>query len=118
MEYKRIETPDGDLLIELQGEMDAQGCARIRPELDQIATKDYAKNVVLDLARVSFLDSSGIGAIVFLYKRLKTRDRHLEIINVQNQPRELIELLRLGSAIPVHFAANQDSPAGIKQCAD
>ena len=114
MKLVHSETPDQALLIEFSGEMDAAGCADIRPELEQILSTSEQKTVVLDLADVSFIDSSGIGVIVFLYKRFKSRSQALEIVNVQGQPRELIELLRIGSAIPVHMASNQ--MPGEKQC--
>lgn len=105
-----INTPNGDLTIRLQGEMDALGCVKIRPELEKIADTENS-NIALDLSQVSFLDSSGIGAIVFLYKRLKARDRALVIIGVQGQPQELMKLLRINSAIPVSAATDHEASA-------
>jgi anti-anti-sigma factor len=103
MNLECIDTPSGDLIVKLRGEMDALGCTRIRPELEQITHTENI-NVVLDLSQVSFLDSSGIGAIVFLFKRLKAQDRTLVIVGVQGQPQELMKLLRIDSAIPVSAA--------------
>jgi len=100
MNLESIDTPRGDLIIKLNGEMDALGCATIRPALEKITNTENTK-VTLDLNQVSFLDSSGIGAIVYLYKRLKAQDRTLLIAGVQGQPQELIKLLRIDSAIPV-----------------
>jgi len=100
MNIECINTPDGDLVVKLCGEMDALGCTKIRPGLEQIAGTEHS-NVALDLSQVSFLDSSGIGAIVFLYKRLKAQERTLVIVGVQGQPQELMKLLRIDSAIPV-----------------
>jgi len=100
MNIECIDTPDGDLVVKLCGEMDALGCTKIRPRLEQITGTEHS-NVELDLSQVSFLDSSGIGAIVFLYKRLKAQERSLMIVGVQGQPQELMKLLRIDSAIPV-----------------
>ena len=100
MNIECINMPVGDLLIRLCGEMDAPGCAKIRPVLEQISHTENI-NIVLELSQISFLDSSGIGAIVFLYKRLKARGRTLVIVGVQGQPQELMKLLRIDSAIPV-----------------
>lgn len=96
-------TSDESLLVELVGEMDAAGCADIRPTLEQLLEDAAEKNILLDLGQVSFIDSSGIGAIVFLFKRLKSKGQSLELTNVSGQPRELIELLRIDTAIPVGF---------------
>ena len=98
-----IDTPSGELVVELRGEMDAHGCTKIRLELEQITNTENI-NVVIEMSQVSFLDSSGIGAIVFLYKRLKARNRTLVITGVQGQPQELMKLLRIDSAIPVTAA--------------
>jgi len=36
-----------------------------------------------------------------MYKRVKAGNRTLKLVEVDGQPRELIELLRIDSAIPV-----------------
>ena len=106
MNFESTSTSNEDIMIKLQGEMDAQGCTCLRPELEQIANSKLKHNVILNLGQVSFLDSSGVGVIVFLYKRLKVQGRKLEIVGVQGQPRELMELLRIDKVIPV----SMDSP--------
>ncbi len=67
MNLEYINTPNGDLVVKLRGEMDAQGCTHIRPELEQITNSESNNNIILNLSQVSFLDSSGVGVIVFLY---------------------------------------------------
>jgi anti-anti-sigma factor len=101
MKIESINAPNGDLIVEFTGEMDALGCTEVRPELEKIVqTKN--PNIFLDLKEVSFLDSSGIGAIVFLFKRLNAQQRKLAIVGVQGQPEELMQLLRIDIAIPVN----------------
>ena len=101
MKIEFISTPHSDLTIALQGEFDALACKQIRPEFELIANDNHRKNVILDLSNVTFLDSSGIGAIVFLFKRIRVQGYELTLSNVQGQPKELITLLRIDSAISV-----------------
>ena len=102
MELNCMETPTG-LTIELAGNMDVAGCAEIRPKLDVILEiESGGEQVVLDLNRVTYLDSSGVGVIVYLFKRLKENNSSLEIINAHNQPLEFIQLLRIDTAIGVN----------------
>jgi anti-anti-sigma factor len=103
MNINNIETTDGNLIIQLSGEMDALGCSKIRPALEAISKLAYP-HTVMDIEQVSFIDSSGIGAIVFLFKRLKEQGRSLEIVGVQGQPQELMKLLRIDAAIPLSIA--------------
>ena len=101
MKLEHIITDCNDLVLELHGEFDALGSAEIRNELETVATQSAPEIVFLDLQNVVFIDSSGVGAIVFLYKRLRENNRQLQIIGAHGQPRELLELLRIHKAIPV-----------------
>ena len=100
MNIEQLDGTDDTLMIKLSGEMDAHGCSEIRPELEKI-TEQKQPHIVIDVSMVSFIDSSGIGAIVFLFKRLKEQKRTMELIGVQGQPKELMILLRMDSAIPL-----------------
>jgi len=95
--------------MNLQGEMDALGCTQIRTELEQVTNSDSNKKVILNMNLVSFLDSSGVGVIVFLYKRLKANGRTLEIVDVRGQPKELMELLRIDTVIPVQMSSDSNT---------
>lgn len=94
-------TANGELLVTLTGDMDATGCTDLRPSFEQLAEDTGLGDISLDLSDVGFIDSSGIGAIVFLFKRLRSSSRSLRLINVHGQPEELIKLLRVDTAIPV-----------------
>jgi len=99
MNLKLKTTTNGNNLVDLQGELDAIGTQTIRPALEDLIENLNQRHLVIDLSRVVFIDSSGIGALVFLFKRLRQRDKTMEIIGVQGQPRELFELLRIHKAI-------------------
>lgn len=98
-------TPQQDELITyLSGDFDALNINQIRQQLEDVACKNEANRIILDLSHVNFIDSSGIGAIVFLFKRLHKEKRQLELIGAQGQPRQLLELLRIHQAMPVTWA--------------
>ena len=59
------------------------------------------------------IDSSGIGAIVFLYKRMIGQKRRLEVTGLDGQPRDLFRFLRIDRTIPVVERA----PAGLAHAA-
>ena len=116
MKIERIITECKDLIIKLDGEFDALGSAEIRLELEKLAHQSSPEYVFLDLQNVSFIDSSGVGAIVFLYKRLKENQRKLRITGAHGQPRELLELLRIHKAIPVVFGNDENYISEEKSC--
>lgn len=103
MQIERYKDSANDLVLNFTGEFDAIGTASARDTLEAIADDRSSAHVVLDLSGVSFMDSSGIGAIVFLYKRLRADGRSLALSGVYGQTRQLIELLRVDKALPVAF---------------
>ncbi|MDD1783936.1 STAS domain-containing protein [Enterovibrio sp. ZSDZ35] len=101
MQIETIKQEDGSQLIRINGDMDSQGCSELQPEFDQLVSSDALQDTTISMAGVDFLDSSGIGAIVFLFKRLKAQGKSLSLIEVHGQPMEIIRLLRIDSAISV-----------------
>jgi anti-anti-sigma factor len=85
-------------LVELEGEFDASIAADARLRFETLANETQ-DDVVLDLAAVRFIDSSGVGAIVFLIKRLRARGRKLVIRNASGQPADLLKMLRVHLAV-------------------
>jgi len=55
-----------------------------------------SKTVVLDLTNVSYLDSSGLGALVGLFVSAKTANSQLRLINLNQHLKELFSITRLG----------------------
>jgi anti-sigma B factor antagonist len=53
------------------------------------------RRIVLDLAQVSYIDSSGIGALVSIYVAASRARCELELTNLQSRVRDLFELSRL-----------------------
>jgi anti-sigma B factor antagonist len=51
--------------------------------------------VTIDFSDVDFIDSSGIGALLGVQKRLKASDEPVTLLNARNSVIEVIELLRL-----------------------
>jgi anti-anti-sigma factor len=94
---------DGKIEVCLSGDFDSLGAKLIREDFERLCDSDYINSVVLDLSRVEFIDSSGVGAIVFLYKRLIANQAKMAITGVKGQPADLLRLLRVDEALPVTF---------------
>ena len=102
MKLEVINQSESELIIAFSGEMDAQGCSEVKPQIEDLVAEPKALHILVDMDRVNFLDSSGIGAIVYLYKRVKSNGGSMSIERANGQPLELMELLRIGSAIPIN----------------
>lgn len=102
MELRKIEASDTILTLIINGNLDADGSRSAQPHIDEIIADKSSREIEIDFSQVQFLDSSGVGAIVYLYKRLIERQRSMRIENVSGQPLEIMSLLRIDQAIPVN----------------
>lgn len=78
-----------DIDFELDGDGVREGGAEVLSQADRTG------DVVIDLARVTRLDSSGIGLLVHLQKRSVERRTQFAVVNASGQPRELLSELNL-----------------------
>ena len=90
-------TLDNAIVVQLTEELDADTLKSLRSDLTLFSELD--NDLVLDMSEVTFIDSSGIGAIVYLYKRLAANGHSLAIVNVNGQPERLFEMLHLAKTI-------------------
>jgi len=76
------------------------------PRLDASTVREFKRecqkiwiskinDVRVDLSQVTFLDSSGVGALLSLYKLLPTSNPSFKLLRVQPAVQAMIELLRL-----------------------
>jgi len=55
--------PDGGVVVEVRGELDIASAGRLRRILHDIASRLRPKSITVDLLHVTFIDSTGIGAL-------------------------------------------------------
>lgn len=78
---------------EIDDDLDAAYVSRVRPLIERLA--DAKEDVILDFSKVEFVDSSGLGALVFLHKRLTAKGHKLKIVGLRGQPLQLFTNLHL-----------------------
>ncbi len=62
---------------------------------------DQANSMALDLAKLRFVDSSGLGAILSCLRKLNAKGGDLKVFNVTNQVRLLFELVRMHRIVDI-----------------
>jgi anti-sigma B factor antagonist len=85
---------DNDSRLELVGALDALTAPDIRPIFDKIVT-DGRRKVTVDISKVTMIDSSGVGAIVSLFKRVKAEGGTVSVVGARDQPLAVLKLLKL-----------------------
>lgn len=89
-----IEKSSGWTVLRLDGDLDAGSAAGIQATfLD--AVEKGGTSFLLDLERVNYIDSSGLAALVKLYKEIRTRGGTLALCAVQRDALKIFQLTRL-----------------------
>ena len=97
----RSETHPGLLLIRVgDSRIDAARAVQFKDEMRAL-TEGVKGRVVLDLAAVDFIDSSGLGAIVAAMKQLDS-DQILELAALSPTVEKVFRLTRMDSVFTIH----------------
>lgn len=84
-------------ILKLEGELDALNAPSLKRETEALVVEERFK-VIFDLAALQLIDSSGVGSMVSLLKRVVPRQGNIRIACLSGQPREMFKLLRLDQA--------------------
>lgn len=91
--FTRSDTGE-DTLLTIDGVLDAVTSPDIRPTVDALVA-EQRRSIQLDLSGLRLIDSSGVGVIVSLYKRVKAYGGRLRVVGAKDQPAAIFKLLKL-----------------------
>lgn len=91
---------DGDeTTLRIEGTLDALTAPELRPTLDAVVA-DGRKSITVDLAQLKLIDSSGVGALVSLLRRVRAYGGEVRIAGLRDQPLAIFKLLQLNRVFP------------------
>ena len=90
-EVKRTNTAT---TLVIRGSLDINSAPLLAEEIDKVVATKPTK-VVVDLSALDLIDSSGVAALVKLYKALRHSSSKLEITGTRDQPLAIFKLLRM-----------------------
>ena len=92
---------DAITILDIQGEIDLYNAPEIKDIIQKlIEAQKY--NVIINLEKVSYIDSSGIGALISSLSNLKKYQGGLKIINVYASVKKVFELTKLTSFFEIY----------------
>ena len=101
---------DGVARLSIEGELDALTVAELRLDLERLLARQPSR-IDVDLARLRMVDSSGVGALVSLYKRSRAQGGTVVVTGLRDQPLAIFRLLRL-DRVMVGAELSTPTPAG------
>jgi anti-anti-sigma factor len=105
------EERDGLVRLTLRGELDLSTVGKVEQELRKAESAD-APAVVLDLSALTFLDSTGLRAVVTADERLREKGGRLVIVRGPEPVHRVFAITRLEEQLEIVDDASQAQSAG------
>jgi anti-sigma B factor antagonist len=105
---------DGWTLLLLHGSLDALSASTLKAEVLAIEAERQLR-VVVDLSQLALIDSTGVGVLISLFKRVRATDPrhgHVHFAGLCGQPKEIFRLLRLDRSLDL-FPSVSEAIAGL-----
>ncbi len=104
---------DGVCVVSIEGNIALDGVneakAYLKPHLD---SPDIS-GLVINFEKVNFIDSSGIGLIVSIFKTMQQKKGKLALSNLSKKNEEIFSITRLNKILDIH-SSEADAVSALK----
>ena len=109
MSFKATSRDVGDVtVIDMDGRVTlGEGSALLRDLVREKLGKGRRK-IVLNLAGISYIDSTGLGELVSGYRLIKSEGGELKLLNLSKKVADVLEITKLYTVFDIH---NQEAEA-------
>lgn len=92
---------DGRTIIEVGGEIDVYTAPRLRDKITELVGEG-SYNLVIDMQKVDFLDSTGLGVLVGGMKKVRAHDGSMQLICNQERLLKIFRITGLAKVFAIH----------------
>jgi anti-sigma B factor antagonist len=89
-----VQRTNSETTLSVRGSLDINTAAQLAEEIDKIVA-EKPKNVIVDLSALDLIDSSGVAALVKLYKGVRGVGGGVTMTGARDQPLAIFKLLRM-----------------------
>ncbi|MGH3412863.1 MAG: STAS domain-containing protein [Marmoricola sp.] len=94
-------TADGRTVVAVGGEIDVYTAPRLRDRITElVAAGDH--DLVINLQKVDFLDSTGLGVLVGGLKKVRAHDGSMELVCSQDRLLKIFRITGLAKVFTIH----------------
>jgi anti-sigma B factor antagonist len=89
-------------VVDLSGRITlGEGCSQLRDLIRDLLAKGH-KKMLLNLAEVTYIDSSGIGELVSGFTAVSNNEGQLKLLNLTKKVHDLLQITKLLTVFDVH----------------
>jgi len=97
---------DGIEIVDVEGEIDVYPAPRLRELLIELVNKKNYQ-LVVNMEKVEFLDSTGLGVLVGGLKRVRAHDGSLDLVCTQERILKIFRITGLTKVFGIHESVDQ-----------
>lgn len=97
----KCERDGRNMRVTIEGDIDHHSAKYIREQIDTAIFYCRPIEVTMDLSKVSFMDSSGLGLILGRFTKLREIGGRLKLLNPTPQTEKILALAGVGSMIEI-----------------
>lgn len=97
---------DGIEIVEVEGEIDVYTAPRLRELLIGLVNEGHYQ-LVVNMEKVEFLDSTGLGVLVGGLKRVRAHDGSLDLVCTQERILKIFRITGLTKVFGIHDTVNE-----------
>ncbi len=94
LEITEIIEKDDICKISIVGEMDINSYLIVKEKLDEILENKIV-NIEINCENLSYIDSTGIGVLIGILKKIKKEEKQISIVNAKNNIKRLFNITGL-----------------------
>jgi anti-sigma B factor antagonist len=98
---KEVRQQDDAVVVSLQGDIDLNTAPEVHKTLVDVC-QDEPKRIVVNCRDVSYIDSSGIGTLVEVFRRARSFDGKLLLCCLNDRVYSVLEITRLDKIFAVY----------------
>ena len=99
-------TKDGIEIVDVEGEIDVYTAPRLRELLIELVNTGFYQ-LVVNMEKVEFLDSTGLGVLVGGLKRVRAHDGSLDLVCTQERILKIFRITGLTKVFGIHDTVDE-----------
>lgn len=90
------------LLVRAKGEMDMLVSEKMRKEIDGKLEDKNISSLILNLEKVTFIDSSGLGVIIGRYKKISATGGKMYLVGASPSVHKILVFSGINKLVPIY----------------
>jgi anti-anti-sigma factor len=103
----QVESRDDRRIVHIKGKITFEYCPALQSRLDAVLN-EKVREIAIDFKDVPFIDSSGIGEVLRLFKRMREAGGEVVLLNPNRKLRDLFAMYRFDQFMKIREETEKD----------